>query len=629
MNFAAWSLNDHETVAANGPYENMLWVRGKILYRNSKCDTLILGTGNPGTGKSVLASSVLDKLQGSKLFGDDPSLIICYFFSYRNHDTRNPRTAWSLMLSQLLKRLQDNHEVLDYFAFAMSDSSYPSATTSELLCLLQLMAHTLPNLTVLLDGVDECDDPEVVSDLGSIVGGTKAKSILFSRPNVRALALAKLRHIELTRQEVENDIQRYLRLRLDEFHQDDFPDAWPKKRILAQLVESANGMFLWARLMMDYLRQDELDADERAMAIESLSSHETLNDVYLRILRHISNQPMLNREMARQVFLWVTFSLDYLNVEELWEVVNSLRKPSAPPGLRNDISPTPGQAAKFHLSVIMRCGSLVEKRGSGYRFVHHSVAEFFRSGIDEPKCQDPAILQFFTSPKVAHCQLATDCLSYLLFRVPAQPLSGDMRIKVSSEKVNECLPFARYAASCWPTHFKHGLELTQKLPQKGHTVESSLFDVLRMVSQFTSTKLAVMTWIELVYVLNLSNFYRDAVEDSSTLLKPILEEHGLKEFLELPERLHCFHADISALHSQWGPTLSENTHYIWHDVTAFTNSRSFQKTSAVDVHSMVSTEIANSDHCLKPLASISVESSSGKEIAVLSIWPTKYISRFI
>lgn len=30
LNFAAWNLNNHETVAANGPYENMLWIRGRF-----------------------------------------------------------------------------------------------------------------------------------------------------------------------------------------------------------------------------------------------------------------------------------------------------------------------------------------------------------------------------------------------------------------------------------------------------------------------------------------------------------------------------------------------------------------------------------------------------------------------
>lgn len=591
---------------------------------------LILDTGSPGIGKSVLASSVLDKLQGAKLFGDDPDLIACYFFSYRNTVTRNPRTAWSIILSQLLKRFQDNHEVLDRFVFAMSESSYPSATTSELLGLLELMAHRLPHLTLLLDGVDECDDPElVVSDLGSALGGTKAKSILFSRPNIRPLASAKLRHIELTRQEVEGDIRRYIQLRLDDFQDDDFPDSWPRNWILAQLVENANGMFLWARLMMDYLRQDELDADERAIAIKSLSRHETLNDMYIRILRHISNQPVLNREMARQVFLWITFSLDYLNVEELWEIIHSLKKPSAPPGLRDDISPSPGQAARFHLSVIMRCGSLVEKRGKRYRFVHHSVAEFFRSGIDEPKWQDPAILQFFASSNVAHCQLAKDCLSYLLFRVPAQPLSGDMRRNLPLSKVKDCLPFARYAASSWPIHFRNGLKLTQNFPWERHAAEPSLFDVIRVVSQFTSTKLAVMTWIELVYILDLPTSYLASIENSSSLLKLRLEEHGLKEFQDLPTRLQCFHADISALHSQWGPTLTENPHYIWNDVTAFINSRFFQKTSAVAVHSMVPTDLADSNHCSKPLASVSVESNGRNKLAVLSIWPTKFVSLFI
>jgi hypothetical protein len=590
---------------------------------------LNLDAGNPGTGKSVLASSVLDTLQGSELVDDDePEMTLFYFFSYRHADTRNPRTAWSLILSQLLNRLQDNHEILDRFAFAMSESKNTLATTSELLGLLELMAHRLPRLTLLLDGVDECDNPEgVVSALGSALTGTRTKSILFSRPNIRTLGCApKLRHITLTRRELDADIRRYIQFRLDNFQEEDFPVSCPRDWMLAHLVDRANGMFLWARLMMDYLGQDELDADDRATAIKSLNRHETLNDMYIRILRHISNRPVTDRAMAIRIFLWLAFPLRYLNAGELWEVICCLQMASAPPGLRDDISPSPTQATKFHLSITMRCGSLVEKRGNEYRFIHQSVVEFFWCGIDEPKCQDPVILEFFASPTVAHNRLSMECLSYLVFRVPAQPLSGDMRTRLPMTEIEEHLPFAKYAVDSWLIHLKMGLELlTRTLPWTRPTVMRPLFEVLRLVLKFTSTKLAVMMWIELRYILRPRTPYLASIEDCCSLMEPFTKENIPKEFQDLPARLRCFYVDMLALDKQWGPTLMENPHYIWNDVTAFISSQFLQRTSAVTVHSMAPTELGNSSHCSKSLATVSAESEGGRKVAVLSIWPTKLV----
>jgi hypothetical protein len=301
---------------------------------------------------------------------------------------------------------------------------------------------------------------------------------------------------------------------------------------------------------------------------------------------------------------------------------------SAPPGMRDDMSPSQIQASKFQLSITMRCGSLVEKHGNEYRFVHQSVVEFFWSGFDDPKCQDPTLLQFFASSAVAHNKLAKDCLSYLLCRIPAQPLSGDLRTKLPVGKIEEHLPFARYAASCWPVHLEKGLEiLTERLSWMSSGNSSriqSLFEVLRLLSKFTSSKLSIMMWIELLHLLRTYTSCLASIEDCCLLVEPVAEKEIPQEFQDLTTRIRCFHTDLSALESQWGPTLTENPHYIWNDVTAFFSSQFLQQTSAVTLNSMVPTDFGHPSHCSRPLATVSVESSDGRKVAVLSVWPTRF-----
>jgi hypothetical protein len=99
--------------------------------------------------------------------------------------------------------------------------------------------------------------------------------------------------------------------------------------------------------------------------------------MYIRILRHISNRPATEREMASRVFLWLAYPLHHLDAREFWDVIYCLNIVSAPPGMRDDMSPSLTQASKFQLSIIMRCGSLVEKHGNEYRFVYQFVVEFF------------------------------------------------------------------------------------------------------------------------------------------------------------------------------------------------------------------------------------------------------------
>jgi hypothetical protein len=70
----------------------------------------------------------------------------------------------------------------------------------------------------------------------------------------------------LSRQSVEDDIRLYLSRRLGDLLQKKLPPGCDKEQILVHLLDSPNGMFLWARLMMDYLDSPALNPPENRLA---------------------------------------------------------------------------------------------------------------------------------------------------------------------------------------------------------------------------------------------------------------------------------------------------------------------------------------------------------------------------
>lgn len=596
--------------------------------------------GNPGTGKSVLAASVLDWLGTSgRHDGDENQALAYFFFSFRSSPTRRLSNAYREILSQIFRQLQENATVLDCFTFAATKSATRCASIKDLLALLKLLARHIPRFTLLFDGLDESDDPDdLIKSLATCFSGTPAKMIFFSRPNIRTLMAApRIEQITLLRHSVEDDIRIYLSHRLEDL-QEKLPPSNPREKILTHLLDSANGMFLWARLMIDYLESPALDPPETRLAtIWETTQHETLNDMYIRILQHIGKKTKPEIDMARRILYWLSFHDRPIEAGELWEAIYSLTTPSPPPGLTDHVIPSQKQLADFDHAIVIISTCLAERHEFGYRLVHQSVVEFFRTWSEELLCNDPVVLQLLLEPGEAHCLLANACLSYLVKRIPAQPLSGDMRQGVSKERIQDGFPLVKYACLYWTHHLKEFLECNRDAIQacfrhSSLSVTRGFLKLVKTLSIFLANKLFANTWVELQYMVcshshaNLLRHIND-LGDCCDLIESLPATCLPKDLRELLGKITYLHRDILALNSAWGPTLEENPHYIWNDITAFQESSSFMKTSAVTVRSMAPSQFDSQILTSKPLISLSKERDDGKMVGVLSVWPPKFVLR--
>ncbi|RSL87483.1 hypothetical protein CDV31_016241 [Fusarium ambrosium] len=577
--------------------------------------------GNPGIGKTTLAASVLENLQKSctSSAGDSAEIVIYFFFSYANPESTSRLNAYREILSQIFHGYQHDTAIFDAFTLARMRSSSSKASTNDLLELLNMLASRhMENLKLLLDGVDESDDPDrVVSDMITALKGTGAKILFFSRPNVKTFraytATAQLTCLSLTRRNVEGDIRQYLSERLANLVDRGLLAQPPTEHLTNHLLDCANGMFLWARLMMDYVESPALGSVEcRMEALWGATEHEDLERMYFRILGLISKRIRPERALAQKILTWLAFQHRSLSRLELWEVLYKVREPYVPSRTGATELLSARDASVFSDTVIILCCSLVEPIGDGYRIIHYTATEFLR---------DPRVWNFdnFPSQELARpaqspAALAEQCLAYLVFRIPSAPLSGDKRWGVPVDTCRAMIPFASYAALYWVKHAK--LALLSQCTSPETTMIS--------MTKFLFDKAGINAWVELLYTF----------ASREAILNAITELHELADLLqptapsacELPDlsaKAAALARDMASLDNNWGDTLIRQPYYIWNDVTAFEHSTTFASTSSVLLRSFAPKSNICTNLSTKPLFSISRASTFDETLRVLIIWPPR------
>jgi Cdc6-like AAA superfamily ATPase len=117
----------------------VLWVHGQFRFdRRSK--RLTNNTGNPGCGKTVLASSVIEELVEEEDSRDGLNEICYFFFNYNDSQSSTIEAAYRSALAQILHKSRDDSVMLDKFLFGQynmtSSSGQKIASSTELLDLI-------------------------------------------------------------------------------------------------------------------------------------------------------------------------------------------------------------------------------------------------------------------------------------------------------------------------------------------------------------------------------------------------------------------------------------------------------------------------------------------------------------
>ncbi|KAK6534601.1 hypothetical protein TWF281_005909 [Arthrobotrys megalospora] len=549
-------------------------------------------SGPPGRGKTIWTGSIAERLQNTFDSNNLSGASSAYFFFEQKGSETYSENAYRAILAQILTHNSQDEAVVDRVSFIMNDkqTGQLQASQQQLLDTLNILIPSLGITAFVVDGVDECRDRKaLVSNLFRLALSPNVKLILLSRPNVPELC-KKSSHIltlVLESNAVRGDIGIYLQRNLSDMQSNsmlpsglDFQDAYNR------LLNGANGMFLWAHLMVNLLLSEVLTPWQRRQIIVSVILPEGLEEIYGRIFDFIGNRGSAERRIAQIIFSWITNPEIVMSTAELRLALRLVIQ--GVEGLEDDISDD---------AVIIACAGLVEKDYTGGQFVFRPIHLSLMEYLTEGEHMTGKLQWMRTCNVEIHEELAIACLKYLTYAVPAGPLAGKIGVESKRWAVAESFPFIGYAATKWIPHLK---EVT-----KGYIRHNSansplcryvhLGNIPSAVQTFISHKVLVMTWIEARYLFSSPltdspashrfNFGHD-FQDIGIVganLNDISASAPSNFITTLSQRLSQLSADLEQLDKDWRSALSKEPYKLWLDVTAFSKSEFWLETSATTV----------------------------------------------
>ncbi|KAH7087259.1 hypothetical protein BKA62DRAFT_206441 [Auriculariales sp. MPI-PUGE-AT-0066] len=249
-------------------------------------------TGLAGTGKTAASKSAADRLT-------EAGFLVVSFFISRHAGQRSDQYNIIHTMVFELARVHDAARTTILKAFE-DDPRLPELNLDEQVTRLLIeplravsAASSNSRIVLLLDALDECDDPaafiadgclgRLIPALGSSAGGGTVKLYLTSRPMdtvgpvVESFMVRLGQQVKLHEIETSGDIRTYLeRSLLDVRIQRKLPEGWPSAEELDSLVQRAGSFFIYATTVVRHIRQ--LQYSPRKRLTELLSVQVTEGD---------------------------------------------------------------------------------------------------------------------------------------------------------------------------------------------------------------------------------------------------------------------------------------------------------------------------------------------------------------
>ncbi|KAI0249040.1 hypothetical protein BJV78DRAFT_728169 [Lactifluus subvellereus] len=405
--------------------------------------------GNPGSGKSILCSSIIKNI---KLMQKTRSALIAYYyFDFKDLEKRDLRGLLCSLLTQLCKDSDLCWAALSQLYTVCDDGSEQPSETALARCLNDILE--LPGqvpIYIIVDAIDECPNTtgtpsprEKVLDFIEHLGGSNHSNLYFcatSRPEqdiqsiLNPLAPGSRRvslHEEGGQRE---DITNYVRYFV---YNDKAMRRWrteDKEYVIHALTERADGMFRWVFCQLDTLRRCMPSSIRKALDELPI----TLDDTYTRTLECIPGEKWSH---AHRLFQCLIAAIRPLRIEELAEIFAIEFDSNGGPNFVEGWRPEDPEDA-----ILSACSSLITvvdvKDSKIVQFSHFSVKEFLTS-TRLTASNVVAVSRYHVPLEPAHTILAHACLAVLL----------QLDDKTDKKRLSG-FPLAFYAAEHWVDHAK-------------------------------------------------------------------------------------------------------------------------------------------------------------------------------
>lgn len=423
---------------------------GPPMSRNQMADTKMIFTGS---GKSAIASH---------LFAIATTTIIAaYFFqSVANRDQARPTRLTAAVLADLLRmeKVRSSPRYLSIIRQVKALSSSSKRMDEEfsfrrLWSLLVELIDGLPDLTLIVDGLDECDyslRDEFCVELIKLSSQPNAQVIVLFRDHSKLDRLFQDSfRIELTPAVVEKDILLYVTREIER-HPKEL--LWLRMEIVDIVKKSCHGMFLWAEMLLTGLKSATTQNEQLSCLANCPPG---LNEFYEKI----SPGPGVNLIRQREIFLVLLRVFRALTCEELSAVLALGDEEEELDEFDELIEPEE--------NLMRLCWPLVrvsQKDSQSYvHLMHASVKDFL---VKPPSKPSPSLHMTFDDSDAYLARKSLAALSMKDYRSPNTIAILIRRNVASTAEQDEDKYFYQYAATHWYIHLtalrKPGLELVKQ-----------------------------------------------------------------------------------------------------------------------------------------------------------------------
>ncbi|KAK5710301.1 hypothetical protein LTR17_019007 [Elasticomyces elasticus] len=342
-------------------HQGFLWVKGK-----------------PGAGKSTLMKFAhAHALKNTS----ENELLISFFFNARGEALeRSIVGMYRSLLCQLLKEAPGLRNVFDEVVSLKNDHRQKSVwTVDSLRELFVVVVKGLKGrrLKCFIDALDECDEEQVqdmvdcFQELGQHILGEVAVHqihICFASRHYPAVHVEHGLELILEHEEGHsNDLAKYVQERLRAGKEKNIED------VRVQICEKANGVFMWAVLVVEILNKEFLNGRTFAVKKRLEQIPSKLSDLFKDILR----RDVANMDDLLLCLQWILFARRPLKREEFYYAMLA----GLDPGPESLSERDPEQVAtddmdRYVLSSSKGLAELTKSKAPTVQFIHESVPDF-------------------------------------------------------------------------------------------------------------------------------------------------------------------------------------------------------------------------------------------------------------
>lgn len=329
--------------------------------------------GDPGKGKTMLLCGIIDDLQEQLT---DPNTLLSYFFCQASDPSLNSATAVLRGLMLLLVDQQPSLAAHIQGEYDRSDKTlFEDKNAWFVLCeiLTKMLQDTsFRRAYLIIDALDEC--VEEVGRLLAFIGQAtsilpKVKWLVSSRnwPSIREQIADVEGHdevsLELNAETVSKAVRAFTKHKVLKLSKQKGYGEDLRSKVLRHLYTNAKDTFLWVALSCQYL--SSLPVWATISRLDKLPPG--LDDFYMQMWKHICADE--NAGLYKELLSTAAIVYRPITLEELTCVTGSLSRYS------NDLTAV--------IDMIERCGSFLTIREGIVYFVHESAKDFLFQSVNE------------------------------------------------------------------------------------------------------------------------------------------------------------------------------------------------------------------------------------------------------